>query len=363
MVLHAVALGVLLQSPAVTQVLRDQACQGCRIELTRLARIGDIDGDGMLEAQPTMVQLDSRGRVFIAVAPPSPPPYVFDPHGRFVTRIGRRGKGPNEYSLPNAILVGPGDSVHVLDSQNGRRTVLDPSLRVARSAAHLSPSLHVAVTRSNMLLLSTVLFAKGVPHKIHILDADGAVSRSFGSVTSTYRAYGPSQHEILADGVGPYIWSVKPYEYVISKWSLDGELLKTLNREALWFEASPVPSSGALGKKPTARVSAIRQDAVGRIWALSQVASPGWRNALGRPVQRTRVGITYPKRQIGRLFDTVVEVIDPDRSTVIASTRIPGYLQFLAADTVAAQIEQDEQGVFRVQLWRLRLIHPHSDRR
>jgi hypothetical protein len=55
------------------------------------------------------------------------------------------------------------------------------------------------------------------------------------------------------------------------------------------------------------------------------------------------------------LLDTVVEVIDPEQGTVLASLRVEEALHGFAADGVAYSFSETE---VRIQIWALRLIFP-----
>ena len=61
---------------------------------------------------------------------------IFDAKGRLLRTVGRTGSGPGEFRGIVSILLGPGDSVHVIDENLRRRTVFDPGLlRTARTAS------------------------------------------------------------------------------------------------------------------------------------------------------------------------------------------------------------------------------------
>jgi hypothetical protein len=61
--------------------------------------------------------------------------------------------------------------------------------------------------------------------------------------------------------------------------------------------------------------------------------------------------------------ETTLEIIDPDKGRLIASQRIPqALLGFLGPDEVFG-VEEDESGVMRATIWRVRLINPREDNR
>jgi hypothetical protein len=56
-----------------------------------------------------------------------------------VIKVGRTGAGPQEYRLPTALNVMPGDSVMLADEGNQRVAVIGPDLKVARSFTLMLP--------------------------------------------------------------------------------------------------------------------------------------------------------------------------------------------------------------------------------
>jgi hypothetical protein len=60
-----------------------------------------------------------------------------------VTKIGRNGRGPGEYTLVAGLVPMPGDSTLAFDEGNGRFALITPDLRIARTFTLVLPGLGV----------------------------------------------------------------------------------------------------------------------------------------------------------------------------------------------------------------------------
>lgn len=103
------------------------------VDAEPLLSIGTLDGPQetqffelsavRLRSDGSLVAAEEGGRRILA----------FDPAGEFLWTQGRDGDGPGEYRRPASLMVLPGDSVLVYDTQHRRVTVLAPGGEVARS--------------------------------------------------------------------------------------------------------------------------------------------------------------------------------------------------------------------------------------
>lgn len=71
-----------------------------------------------------VVLLDSRERTLL----------ITDAALRSVTRVGREGRGPEEYTRPNAVVTMPGDTTWIADGGNNRHLVLGPTGAIVGTA-------------------------------------------------------------------------------------------------------------------------------------------------------------------------------------------------------------------------------------
>lgn len=92
-------------------------------------RLGSAGTEG--EAGPdefghiAAVVSDSRGRIYVLESM-AQEIRVFDSTGVFLQTIGRRGRGPGEFSMAWALSIGPGDTLTVLDDGAMRYSIFAP---------------------------------------------------------------------------------------------------------------------------------------------------------------------------------------------------------------------------------------------
>ena len=258
-------------------VLVGPECAACEIVADPLVRLGDTEGLGMLESGYNLVYTDRRGRFFVTARRPYF--WVFDSSGRVTHRIGRSGEGPGEFSNITGIAVGQADSIFVLDGILQRVSVYTPDLALARTFrlgfSENGPELFVG---PSLVVNSGIHTEERVGLPLHVLDRDGRMTRSFGSlIGGVYRA--DMQEIIDQRKLGPSdadsFWAARTNQYLIEQWSTDGRLLQTLRREAPWFEVWWEIRSG-VDVAPLTTMSAIEQ--VGdTLWVLATVPGEQWR--------------------------------------------------------------------------------------
>lgn len=77
-----------------------------------------------------------------------------------------------------------------------------------------------------------------------------------------------------------------------------------------------------------------REAATPLIWVMIHVPSENWQAALGAPVDVPQLGRkSYPQREVHRLFDTILEVVDPKAGRIVQSLRVREYLTFFLGGT------------------------------
>jgi hypothetical protein len=345
------------QSPIPTQVLReDPGCRSCTIRVDSVRSLGDPDGPGMFDHRPTQALLSARGAIYVGLAPPSGLAYVFDSTGRFVKRVGTKGRGPGEYTDASAMIAGPRDSITIIDLFNNRTSVLSPTGQFARAfPLPIRSVLAVSLANGNTAMSGTSRALGQVGEPFHLIDAEGRVLRSFGAEAPVPARLGTSIGKRLTASRDNSFWAAATSSYSIERWSDRGERLQSFTRTVNWFANVDTPSSGSRGTMPTPKIVAMREDADGYLWLLIQVASTNWRRALGPPKQEKGVGVTYPDLREDLAYDTVVEVIDPRRGTVLTSRRLPGSISCFIADNLVGRYVEDSDGVPRLVIMRMRL--------
>lgn len=117
-------------------------------------------------------------------------------------------------------------------------------------------------------------------------------------------------------------WAAPTNEYRLERWTFDGRKLAELVGDREWFKPwVNRPDDRSPHRPPKPFLSALTSDHAGRLWVLFGIASPRWSEALD--TLRDQMGSRLI-RPGGIYRNSVLEVVDPTRSALIASTRIEG---------------------------------------
>ncbi len=353
-------IGLLSQDSAAGQAIAipdEPVCQTCRIRLEKGVSIGDLDGPGALPGQPWAV-VRTSDRILVTAGVNPTEILVFDHEGAFVETIGREGDGPGEYRSATALVVMPGDTIHVFDRRQGRQTVLSPGLDVIRTSLIQVPATGAWPLSSRTILVNGwAPSPEGVPKPLHVVRTDGTLTNSFGGegLEQRMRTYGPQPLLFLrrvaptADGS---FWCASLNEYSIELRGRDGSVIQSLSREPAWFPAWEMQPQVSPDQPPVPRFSNIAIMLEGNLITLISVPANDWRDALGEGRQRPDGTMIYRWDPL-RAYDTVIEIIDPQTAQLVITQEIPFLLQgFLGAETVYAYAE-DEFGNPRIDFYQL----------
>jgi hypothetical protein len=360
-----IVAGLLCQSPldAHSQQLAETGlvgpeCANCEILVVPLVSFGDAEGVGMLDSDYNIVRTDNHGRYFV-FGGLQPHFWVFDSSGRVTQRIGQSGEGPGEFGMIMEVTIGPADSLFVFDASLLRVTVYTPELEVARTFRFQFPLDGSALFVGTSILVNTGIHtADRVGLPFHVLERDGSLARSFGSVTNgVYRAdlQDIIDRRQLAQSAENSFWAARLNQYVIERWTIDGRLMETLHWEPPWFQVWWRPQGDA-ETPPVATVIDLEQ--VGdTLWVLAAVPGDRWRSAVEPHGRLYRV--TDPEEY----QNAVLAAIDVRRGGVIASRRMPLLLQGLTEGGLAVHTEADAFGNPVVHLYRLEIHSSSKPRR
>jgi hypothetical protein len=362
-----VLVGVIAGVIAIPERVRSQAvipdqvlCARCRIHLQRLVIIGSADGPGSLAGKPRSVILDGAGRYWVFV--PGSLPAVFDSQGRFLETIGRQGMGPGEFRNASHAALLPGDSVLVLDWSQHRATVVGPDLRPGRVIQLPSAMLRwsmVATTWPDRVVANAILTAPNVvgwPLHYMSMRSDRATHlKSFGNNGGEMRPADPYHlGENLAPSSRGGFWAAQQAIYRVTRWDSSGRSLHSFERRPPWFSGKSNLRPGSHDIPPSPTGTALTEDAAGRLWVFTTVAARNWR-AAWKDVPRAKTkDVRESSTAIGpdftQLYQTMVEVIDPQRQRVIQRSSVGRWvvLQTLKDNKVVGYSEDTDGRPFLV---------------
>jgi len=336
---------VLRQPPRLT-------CRDC-LHLTPIVEIGD-DGPGYVNRTRAVI----RDRAGYLVAR-NTDIVAFAADGKFIRAVGREGSGPGEYRHLITMIAGPADSITVFDSQLARATILAPDLSPLRAFPTPGQVLDAIALPGSVIVLNAILFSTAyVETPLHILStARGEIVRSFHSQSGD--AYNPRAawagwRELTQGAAAGTFWAAHRNKYEIQLLDTLGHQRDELVREVDWFEPYDDETALLLSREhlPAPSVERIHLDRDGRLWVMLTVGDPDWREHLvpfNLPDGRT---LQEPDDENG-VWDTIVEVIDPERRLILASQRFDMKLLGFLDDRTVFGFGESDSGNPILHVWSL----------
>jgi hypothetical protein len=337
-------------------------CPTCRIRMERVVSFGDDDGEGFIADRPYAIRRDSRGRYYtIGRFKSDRVPAVYDSTGKFLRHIGRVGRGPGEFLGASAMLI-QGDSLFVFDSGNRRLTVLSPSYEPVRSAP-IPWTASAAFANRDIVLNAEVADRVRISLVLHHIDRVGNYIGSFGDPKVRVTLKERPAVRWLASARTGGVWSVwASKRYVIRKWNIDGTKVMELSRDASWFQPYDRPWMPTPDRPPAPSIAAIWQAPDGLLWVIGLAADPHWADGLGSGV-RAEGRVMYPWIDNARIYDSMVEVIDPRTGTLVTTARFDQPIELAIGDGLFSTLAEDSRGAPRVTVWRLTLAGSYNPTR
>ncbi|GMV06271.1 MAG: hypothetical protein AMXMBFR53_25470 [Gemmatimonadota bacterium] len=362
----AAGLGWLPVLPAssaaqgTTTLTGPAGCTTCAVTLERVATLGTTDGPASFSGGPRVVVRDSRGYLYVVDYQEPATVFVFDARGAFVRRMGRHGQGPGELRHVTVLVVGPGDSLHVLDRGNQRRSVYGPDGGWARSDPwRVLAERGLAVGADAVALNGHDPANPLSPRLVQVYGLDGTRRASLGTDTATSvrdpmsLLYPENRSRVMGRAAGG-VWVGRPDAYRIEEWTQGGQLLRAVERRAEFFPEGLAFALATPEQPPNPRLVAIHSPDPGTVWTVAHVAARDWRSGVGARIERPDGYVGY-ELDGDALYDSVLELWDLAGRRVLVSHRVPAQLQgFLSNDLLWAW-RQDALGIPYVDVWRLTL--------
>jgi hypothetical protein len=340
-------------------VSSNPSCPKCRIDLVKLFSIGGSDDTIAYDQffEPTAVG-DKRGRIFVAPTADGSV-LVFSTNAQLIRRIGRQGKGPGEFESLMHIEIGPGDSLHVFDYGGSRASVFTPDLKYTRSTQSFGAQRfqHVILPGGEYFMYASA--NKESDSLLTLHSASGKILRRFPPVWRRLAdPYGEIQFmRVLTHGGERFVWVGRPDRYELERWNTDGRIDLVLERRTGWWTK---PTSAypyfPREKRPEPILKSVFRDAPGQIWTVIGVSKPNWKQLDRSSGARHRQVMSASEHQ--KYFDTVIEVIDPQSGTLVASRRLPFVLQSIRTGNIAIGLREDADGNLVRDIYRVGLRRP-----
>lgn len=303
------------------------SCSECRIQLDPIVTLPRM-GTSFDRFPPVHVSSDQRGRLYL-IPSGARELWVYDGELGRSWRVGNQGF--DRLTRPLLVVDWKADSLGVLDGARRSLFILTPDDRVSRRLRFPhTPSDWIWLKGDSIVVAYPGRDAATIGFPLHLwrvpeTDEEPMHLRSFGSLDGKTLHPADMVRRISLDSDGR-IWSAYRQEYRIELWEPDGTLLLTLLRSPGWFNG---PQPNAVGGPQTAPASFLRDLRFGggeRLWSASMVPSSDW-------VEAWLDADSKPDYE--RLFDGMLEVIDPITSSVMTRTRIPQVpVAFISEDRI-----------------------------
>ncbi len=291
--------------PLKAQRVGDTPCR-CAIETTELVRLGaDTDPAGFAP----LVQVAGRpgSGYWVSSATFVGEVFHYDAAGRLAASFGRRGNGPGEFAAPLLLAVGPSDEVFAVEMGSNRFHVRRRDGSHVRTTHLTQGATAIGVTPSGGLVVTSP--ASTVPMW---LDSEGRrLAEAAGVAHPEDEARPGIRPSFLAVDSAGHVWTMGRSEIALLHWTPDRTLAGTLLLEREWLPRSETPIRfDPRRERPQGQLAGLMLDDNGLVWVFGIVADKDWRRLA-----------TDAQPEPRRLFDTVVEVIDPGRASVVHTAR------------------------------------------
>lgn len=322
----------------------------CGISAIHVASLGSLD-DPVSFSDASSVAMSSDGRFYVAPLASEGEIAAFSSRGRYERSIGRSGEGPEELQRISRIRMSHGDTLFVI--QGARLSLINPA-----SGKSIDSNILSIQPRDFTFLADGRPVAQYWPfgrleevprfHVIDLLSGDVTHAFALGIPPSASSPYASIQQ--IAPGCGGNLWSAEVVAYHIDCWTIAGVVARSIRRDVEWF-----PSwKGEMGADQVrrSRVAAVFEDGAGRIWTAVSI----WAGAdIPRPNEHgEHIASDFLP---WRVWDTVVEVLDPETATVLGSYRFDGAaVGFLGRNEPRiAILSETDVGLVTADVWLLRL--------
>lgn len=342
---------------SVVRVPEAVHCGRCRIAIDTVVRLGDRDGPGALAGEPAAVRRDARGRYWVMGHGIGL--VVFGPQGGRPLWFAPRGPGPGEFEGPGDAVPIAGDSIVVIDASR-RAVVVSPDLRPARTIPYPQGLAPVIALQWPDVTVTTgwVLMTEGGGWPLHHLSfatSPATVVASFGVAREAARPDRMShmmRHLAIApDG----FWAAEYVRYRLHQWDRVRRHQRTLERDAPWFSTPSMLWIGNKTTPPPPLVAGVGTDSAGVVWVAVHRARSTWQEAWANFPDDPRE-MPSATIEVERLYDVVLEAIDPAIGRVVARSVFPGYVVSVLPDRQMVLYDTDDDGIPRLMVVRFRVV-------
>lgn len=326
---------------------------GCRggsraiapVTLEPMVTIGDSDGPGTMATWPR-VSARHPGGFRVLVPQPGgvaavPLAFADDGHLLGALTIPADSSG---FSEPLFARFGPGDSIWVFDNAQ-RAMVFGPDRQWGRTVQVPVGPWDAKFGTDGRLLVATSSSER--PFPLLMLSPTGKLLREFAGDSASQSIHSPRRIIEAPDGS----WWTMPmqFRYRLEHWDSTGALLGVIERTPDWYPPYLQSLSPSVEHAPSPMLMDAWFDAEGRLWVLGKAADAHWATGLSN----SDSGATSSIGDADKVYDTVVEVLDPVSGALLAETRFDVSYPFAVEPGVVMRVLTTASGWNRVELMRV----------
>jgi hypothetical protein len=320
------------------------SCGDCTISVARIASFGDSDGDGALEGRPLISGAFGGQRLVLQPDASGQVPRLFSSTGRFRSAVGTLGEGPGEFRSPSRVFI-DGDTAWIIDGSLRRATAVAPDGTPGPSFSwQREPYDAVALDGDHRVLAG----GSGPTRALAMVSRDGTLLHAFGD---SMGRFGARWHLARA---GARFWSAQSQHRLrFVEWAAPDSMLRVVEPVTPHFPpyAQMLPATPDRAPMPSLR--GFWTDSLARIWALLEVPAADWRSGYGSP-RVGEGGQTYmPMLDPNRAYASVLLVIDAASGAVVAERTLEGWFYWVVEPFVILRAQQDADGWYQGELWRV----------
>lgn len=328
-------------------------CLEC-IKLQRLVTLGDTTGPGYVEVTRAAA-MDSLGRFWLGQEEFIK---VFAEDGRYLTQLGRKGKGPAEFELASPVYTDSAGRVHIIDPGNSRGSVLADDFTLVREHRLPPFDFRNAVPLgddSTYVVNGWLTTVEGLSQPVHVIRG-GEVVRSFGNADSLVATNPFIMERLLAADAAGHVFTARRFDYDIIAWTQTGRRVvgyygpKLNDGPVKWApynrDDNPIPSE----------LVSLRVDDE-MLWVVSWHVQRDWRDKVEE--RRYPNGVVGLRNKPGITFDSLlatrIEVVDLNARRIVARTDRPQLFTGFIGQGVLLQNFESDDGTPHVAVWMVRL--------
>ena len=299
----------------------DPTCGDCAIRFDTLAVLGASSDPASIRpdalAAGCMVSHSENGVSRVAGLVGGGQILEYRGSGASTRSLGRMGAGPNEFGR-NLRIVEAHDTLYIVDLSNGRMAVTDLDAGFHRVWS-LPVRIHslAPLPEDKWLLHGRPQGEEDGSPLFRIVDGEGHEERSFGAVSPIHGEM--DQWVVGADQMGGF-WAASMWDYELYQGSTNGDLNKVVTREVEWFPKGTTWTEGQLTVNPAPPLVTHVMGLEGgmRVGVVVTLADERWSPDMPE--------ISGSVEWFRRSFDSVLEVLDLEAGTVVASVRSDDWL-------------------------------------